>query len=143
MRYPVVFMVVTCTLAVWQAQAIVDGDAIVQQMSLLQTTTQASSSKPVVDMQQRVQRYLQKALQGSAPLLTRSVMDNAPYLSEPWDDVKWLKAANYPFNSQDQQQDSIPLLSGFNACRQMFCRRIWRPWNVSIRTPHPRCSKRR
>ncbi len=50
MRYPVVFMVVTCTLAVWQAQAAVDGDAIVQQMSLLQTTTQASSSKPVVDM---------------------------------------------------------------------------------------------
>ncbi|NPE53834.1 acid phosphatase [Dickeya dadantii] len=115
MRYPVVFIAVTCTLAVWQAQAIVDGDAIVQQMSLLQTTTQASSSKPVVDMQQRVQRYLQKALQGSAPLLTRSVMDNAPYLSEPWDDVKWLKATNYPFNSKDQQQDSIPLLSGFNA----------------------------
>ncbi|MCA7014288.1 phosphatase PAP2 family protein [Dickeya dadantii] len=115
MRYPVVFMVVTCTLTVWQAQAAVDGDAIVQQMSLLQTTTQASSSKPVVDMQQQVQRYLQKALQGSAPLLTRSVMNNAPYLSAPWDDVKWLKAANYPFNSQDQQQDIIPLLSGFNA----------------------------
>ncbi|QWT40459.1 acid phosphatase [Dickeya dadantii] len=115
MRYPVVFMVVTCTLAVWQAQAAVDGDAIVQQMSLLQTTTQASSSKPVVDMQRQVQRYLQKALQGSAPLLTRSVMNNAPYLSAPWDDVKWLKAANYPFNSQDQQQDIIPLLSGFNA----------------------------
>ncbi|ANE77032.1 acid phosphatase [Dickeya solani] len=115
MRYSVVFMVVTCTLAVWQAQAAVDGDAIVQQMSLLQTTTQASSSKPVVDMQQQVQRYLQKALQGSAPLLTRSVMNNAPYLSEPWDDVKWLKATNYRFNSQDQQQDIIPLLSGFNA----------------------------
>ncbi|WOA51953.1 acid phosphatase [Dickeya solani] len=115
MRYSVVFMVVTCTLAVWQAQAAVDGDAIVQQMSLLQTTTQASSSKLVVDMQQQVQRYLQKALQGSAPLLTRSVMNNAPYLSEPWDDVKWLKATNYPFNSQDQQQDIIPLLSGFNA----------------------------
>ncbi len=48
-------------------------------------------------------------------MLTRSVMNNAPYLSAPWDDMKWLKAANYPFNSQDQQQDIIPLLSGFNA----------------------------
>ncbi|WP_448623231.1 acid phosphatase [Dickeya fangzhongdai] len=125
MRYPVVFMspvvfisivfmTVVCTLVVWQAQA-AEGDDTRQQMIFLQTTTEASDSKPVVAMQQKVQRYLQKALQGNAPLLTRTVMDNAPYLSEPWDDLRWLKAANYRFNSTAQQQDSITLLLGFRA----------------------------
>ncbi|MCO7262272.1 acid phosphatase [Dickeya zeae] len=113
MRYSYVFMAVVCSLATAQAQAASRSDTQLPQISLLQTTTEASNSAPVIEMQQRVQQYLQKALQGTAPKLTRAVLDKAPDQGEPQGDMKWLKATGYAFNPKDQQQASVKLLEGF------------------------------
>ncbi|RNM12361.1 phosphatase PAP2 family protein, partial [Dickeya undicola] len=88
-------------------------DSQLPQISVLQTTTEASNSAPVIEMQQQVQQYLQKALQGTAPKLTRAVLDKAPDQGEPQGDMKWLKATGYVFNPKDQQQASVKLLEGF------------------------------
>ncbi|MGM3162642.1 acid phosphatase [Dickeya undicola] len=113
MRYSYVFMAVACSLATAQAQAASQSDSQLPQVSLLQTTTEASNSAPVIEMQQQVQQYLQKALQGTAPKLTREVLDKAPDQGEPQGDMKWLKATGYVFNPKDQQQASVKLLEGF------------------------------
>ncbi|GAB7260521.1 hypothetical protein DaDZ19_21880 [Dickeya ananatis] len=113
MRYSYVFMAVVCSLATAQTQAASRSDTQLSQISLLQTTTEASNSAPVIEMQQRVQQYLQKALQGTAPKLTRAVLDKAPDQGEPQGDMKWLKATGYAFNPKDQQQASVKLLEGF------------------------------
>ncbi|UGA52687.1 MULTISPECIES: phosphatase PAP2 family protein [Dickeya] len=113
MRYSYVFMAVACSLATVQAQAASQSDSQLPQVSLLQTTTEASNSAPVIEMQQQVQQYLQKALLGTAPKLTRAVLDKAPDQGEPQGDMKWLKATGYVFNPKDQQQASVKLLEGF------------------------------
>ncbi|MBO8133200.1 acid phosphatase [Dickeya fangzhongdai] len=113
MRYSYVFMAVACSLATVQAQAVSQSDSQLPQVSLLQTTTEASNSAPVIEMQQQVQQYLQKALLGTAPKLTRAVLDKAPDQGEPQGDMKWLKATGYVFNPKDQQQASVKLLDGF------------------------------
>ncbi|WP_049854339.1 acid phosphatase [Dickeya fangzhongdai] len=115
MRYSYVFMAVACSLATVQAQAASQSDSQLPQVSLLQTTTEASNSAPVIEMQQQVQQYLQKALLGTAPKLTRAVLDKAPDQGEPQGDMKWLKATGYVFNPKDQQQASVKLLEGFRA----------------------------
>ncbi|ATO32708.1 Major phosphate-irrepressible acid phosphatase [Dickeya dianthicola] len=113
MRYSYVFMAVACALATVPVQAVSRSDAQLPQVSLLQTTTEASNSAPVIEMQQQVQQYLQKALQGTAPKLTRTVLDKAPDQGEPQGDMTWLKATGYVFNPKDQQQASVKLLEGF------------------------------
>ncbi|WP_350313713.1 phosphatase PAP2 family protein [Dickeya fangzhongdai] len=113
MRYSYVFMAVACSLATVQAQAASQSDSQLPQVSLLQTATEASNSAPVIEMQQQVQQYLQKALLGTAPKLTRAVLDKAPDQGEPQGDMKWLKATGYVFNPKDQQQASVKLLEGF------------------------------
>ncbi|MCA6998535.1 acid phosphatase [Dickeya solani] len=113
MRYSYVFMAVACALATVPVQAASRSDSQLPQVSLLQTTTEASNSAPVIEMQQQVQQYLQKALQGIAPKLTRAVLDKAPDQGEPQGDMKWLKATGYVFNAKDQQQASVKLLEGF------------------------------
>ncbi|QDX30369.1 acid phosphatase [Dickeya poaceiphila] len=110
MRYSYAFITVACSLATVQTQAASRSDS---PLPLLQTTTEASNSAPVIEMQQQVQQYLQKALQGSAPKLTRAVLDNAPDQGEPQGDMKWLKATGYVFNPKGQQQASVKLLDGF------------------------------
>ncbi|WP_033576957.1 acid phosphatase [Dickeya chrysanthemi] len=113
MRYSYVFMAVVCSLTAAQTQAASRSDSQLPQISVLQTTTEASNSAPVIEMQQQVQQYLQKALQGTAPKLTRAVLDKAPDQGEPQGDMKWLKATGYVFNPKDQQQASVKLLEGF------------------------------
>lgn len=113
MRYSSVFMAVVCALTAVQAQAAPSIDSPLQQVQLLQTTTEASNSAPVIEMQQKVQQLLQKALQGNAPKLTRAVLDKAPDQGEPQGDMAWLKSTGYSFNAKDQQQASVKLLEGF------------------------------
>ncbi len=113
MRYTSLFMAVTCALTAVQVQAAATSDSQIPQVRLLQTTTEASNSAPVIEMQQRVQQLLQQALQGTAPKLTHAVMEKAPDQDAPQGDMKWLKATGYKFNAKEDQQASVKLLEGF------------------------------
>ncbi|MFP1979979.1 hypothetical protein [Lonsdalea quercina] len=113
MRYSSLFVAVGCALTLSQAAAALPEPTLHVAKTEVQSTTAANASLEYVALEKRVQTHLQDMLRGNAQALTRTQLESAQQQS-PQADTAWLKAADYDFQKNAREQDSIKLLSAFN-----------------------------
>ncbi|MFP1762400.1 acid phosphatase [Lonsdalea quercina] len=113
MRYSFLFVAVGCALTLSQAAAALPEPTLHVAKTEVQSTTAANASPEYVALEKRVQTHLQDMLRGNAQALTRTQLESAQQQS-PQADTAWLKAADYDFQKNAREQDSIKLLSAFN-----------------------------
>lgn len=95
-------------------QAMAKDIPLVQARDIANTTTPASDSPAYVALEAQSLTGLRQALQGSAASLTRDQLEHAAQ-SATLADSGWLKARGYDFQTKENQQAGIALLSGFSA----------------------------
>ncbi|QDX97422.1 phosphatase PAP2 family protein [Pectobacterium carotovorum subsp. carotovorum] len=81
--------------------------------TIVDTTTQASHSPRVVELEQSIQAALRKAIQGDATKITRAQLEQAKETPQ-MADIDWLNNSGYDFAVKANQQAGIALLESFS-----------------------------
>lgn len=113
MRNASLFIAVACAWPLAQAPAALPEHTLPVAMTVVQSTTAANASPEYVALEKSAQQHLQDMLRGDEKTLTRMQLDSAQQAS-PQADTAWLSAADYDFQKEAREQDSIKLLSAFN-----------------------------